>query len=105
VAQGLIRRNIELCHAAENTVLIRQNGTQLAACGGAGSDLVFLDPPYGMGLGEKALAAAITGGWLAPDALVIWEEASEMDAPKGLTKLDARRYGDTFVTVLTFAAP
>ena len=31
-------------------------------------DLVFLDPPYGRGLGETALASALAGGWVAPGA-------------------------------------
>ena len=37
-------------------------------------DLVFLDPPYGRGLGEKAIASALAGGWVAPGGLVVWEE-------------------------------
>ena len=37
--------------------------------------LVFLDPPYGKGLAEKALASLRDGGWLTPGALVVVEEA------------------------------
>ena len=36
---------------------------------------MFLDPPYGKGLAEKALASARDGGWLTPDALIVVEEA------------------------------
>ncbi len=46
-------------------------------------DVVFLDPPYGKALGEKALAAAEAGGWIAGDALIIWEENAPMAAPEG----------------------
>ncbi|NOX73914.1 MAG: 16S rRNA (guanine(966)-N(2))-methyltransferase RsmD [Alphaproteobacteria bacterium] len=100
-AGGLIARNIEMCHAAENTRLIRRNATRLGRWDGPRFDLVFADPPYGKGLGEKALMAALAGGWLAPGAIIVWEENSEQQAPNGLTKLDARRYGDTWVNLLT----
>jgi len=103
VAQGLIGRNMDLCHTIEKSTLIKRDAAKLGASDRGSFDLVFLDPPYGKGLGQKALATALDGGWITPDALVVWEEATEMDAPKGLTKLDARRYGDTFVSVLTFS--
>jgi len=67
---------------------------------GPGYDLAFLDPPYGKGLGERALASLATGGWLTPDAMVVWEEGSALPAPPGFALLDQRRYGDTFVTLL-----
>jgi len=63
-------------------------------------DIVFLDPPYGKGLGEKALAAALAGGWIAPGALVVWEESARVTPPAGLTELDERRYGDTVIHLL-----
>jgi 16S rRNA (guanine966-N2)-methyltransferase len=65
-------------------------------------DLVFLDPPYGKGLGEAALAAAMEAGWIAPGALIVWEEGGAVSAPPGLTLLDERRYGDTVIRL--FAA-
>ena len=37
--------------------------------------LAFLDPPYGKGLAEQALASAREGGWLLPGAIVVVEEA------------------------------
>ena len=67
---------------------------------GTGYDLVFLDPPYGKHLGEAALAALAAGGWLAPGALIVWEEGTAPLPPEGLVPLDQRRYGDTVVTLL-----
>ena len=61
--------------------------------------LVFLDPPYGMGLGTKALMATNATGWIAPDALIVLEENSAQPAPRGFRSLDSRRYGDTWITV------
>ena len=103
VAQGLIRRNIALTGSAAQTALIRSDATRLGATAGPGFDLVFLDPPYGKGLGEAALAAARDGGWLAPGATVVWEEHAPMPPLPGFDLLDRRRYGDTHVTLLRFA--
>jgi 16S rRNA (guanine966-N2)-methyltransferase len=65
---------------------------------------VFLDPPYGKGLGEVALTAARKGGWLAPEAMVVWEEGAAPAVPEGFVLVDQRKYGDTIVTLLR-AAP
>jgi len=40
--------------------------------------LAFLDPPYGKGRAEQALASARAGGWLLPDALIVVEEAKKI---------------------------
>ena len=64
---------------------------------------MFLDPPYGKGLGERALAAAKAGGWIAPGALAVCEEGAAMPPPPGCTTLDERRYGDTWITILECA--
>jgi len=104
-AQALLRENIALCTAQACTVVRRGNATRLGTVQGAPFDLVFLDPPYGKGLGEKALTAAIAGGWLAPGALVVWEETIPPTLPAGCTQLDQRRYGDTLVTILRHEGP
>lgn len=100
-AAALIRRNVELTKSAADTTLIRRDATRLGGCPGATFDLVFLDPPYGRGLGQKALVAARDGGWIAPGALVVWEESTEMVPPEGFALEDRRRYGDTHVTLLS----
>lgn len=99
-AQGLIRQNIEITETADRTTLIRRDATRLPACPDAPFDLVFLDPPYGKGLGDRALSAARAGGWIAPGALIVWEENAPMPAPAGFDPADTRRYGDTFATLL-----
>ena len=101
VAQRLISENIAKLGVAEEVTLMRSDATRLGCWPNAPFDLVFLDPPYGKGLGEQALAALRQGGWLAPDALVVWEENAAMQAPEGFLRLDSRRYGDTHVTLLT----
>src|ERR1043166_5273884 len=59
--------------------------------------LVFLDPPYGKGLAEKAIAALRDGGWLTtPGALLVVEEAkaAAFTAPGGFEELERRAYDD-----------
>lgn len=100
-ALSLIKANIKTL-GCEATRVISRDATRLPPCDGSPATLVFLDPPYGKSLGQKAIAAAAAAGWLAADALVVWEENAPQAAPEGFTRLDTRRYGDTHVTVLRF---
>lgn len=99
-ALGLIRANIAKMRVEGETRVIRQDARKLGQNAGAGYGLVFLDPPYGKGLGEVALTAALTGGWLSPGAMVVWEEGTAPAVPEGFTLVDQRKYGDTVVTLL-----
>jgi 16S rRNA (guanine966-N2)-methyltransferase len=98
-ARALLRANIERMQAMGVTDVWRRDATRLGPNRGAAYGLVFLDPPYGKGLGEAALVSALAGGWLAPGALVVWEEGTAPVLPADLTPLDQRRYGDTLVTL------
>lgn len=98
-AIALQRRNIGLMRTDAATIL-RRDATRLGPVIGMPYDLVFLDPPYGKGMGEAALVCAQAGGWLAPQALVVWEENAAPVAPPGFVPQDQRRYGDTLVTIL-----
>ena len=35
--------------------------------------------------------------------MIVWEENAAMDAPDGFKRLDKRKYGDTWVTLLSVA--
>ena len=99
-ALALLRANITKMRAEGETQVLRQDARRLGQNPGAAHGLVFLDPPYGKGLGEAALAAALKGGWLAPHAMVVWEEGVAVTAPEGFALIDQRKYGDTVVTLL-----
>ena len=99
-ARALIRQNIDILRAIGQTKLFRRDATKLGPVVGETYDLIFLDPPYGKSLGDKAVVAARDGGWLAGDALIVWEEGSQQVAPHGFVMLDARKYGDTWVHIL-----
>ena len=99
-ARGLIRRNIEDMELTGQTKLFRRNALHLGPLKQQEPfSLIFLDPPYGKAMGERALASAIEGGWLADNALIILEEAkaSAIDWPDAVALLDARAYGDTTI--------
>ncbi|SEW31543.1 16S rRNA (guanine966-N2)-methyltransferase [Aliiroseovarius sediminilitoris] len=99
---SLIRENIAKCRCSDETTIIKRDATRLG--GGQPHNLVFLDPPYGKGLGEKALTAAMQGGWVAPDALIVWEDNVAVTPPDGVELLDVRRYGDTTISICAFSA-
>lgn len=102
-ARALLRANVEKARAMGATDIWRRDATDLGPNRGAGYDLVLLDPPYGQRRGEAALDSALAGGWIAPGALIVWEEDTAPIVPAGLTQIDQRRYGDTLVTLLRAA--
>lgn len=100
--QKLIRANIAKLNRSDDTTLITTDATRLPKGNPCG--LIFLDPPYGKGLGQKSLASASDNGWIANNALVVWEESQPQIAPKGFETADQRRYGDTWITFLQRAS-
>lgn len=98
-ARALLRQNIEKMRAMGVTDVWRRDATRMGPCRGAGYDLVFLDPPYGMGLGEAALASCLAEGWLAPGAMIVWEDNTPPLVPAPLEQIDQRKYGDTLITL------
>jgi 16S rRNA (guanine966-N2)-methyltransferase len=103
-ARGVIRDNIEALGLFGTTRIHRRDATDLglkpAGLGGA-FDLVFLDPPYGKGLGEAALAQVGAGAWITNDALIVLEVgADETPALPTFETLDTRDYGAAKVLFL-----
>ena len=98
-ARALLRQNIEKMRAMGVTDVWRRDATRMGPCRSAGYDLIFLDPPYGKGLGEQALASCLAEGWIAPGAMVVWEENAPPAVPAPLEQIDQRSYGDTVVTL------
>jgi 16S rRNA (guanine966-N2)-methyltransferase len=104
-ARGAIRDNADAYGLMGATRVHRRSATDLGVRPGSDGeafDLAFLDPPYGKGLGEQALARLIEGNWLKPGAIVMFERGSdepEIDTP-GYERLDARDYGAARVLFL-----
>ena len=98
-ARALIRGNVDKARAMGVTDIWRRDATDLGINRGAPYGLIFLDPPYGQGLGEAAIASALQGGWIAPGAMIVWEESRPPVIPAPLIQIDQRRYGDSIVTL------
>ena len=101
--RGVLRANIAALGCAERATVLAGDVTRLAPAAGS-CDLALLDPPRGAGLAAPALAALVTGGWLAGDATVVVEHGADdpFEPPAALALGDLRRYGRT---VLSFLSP
>ena len=103
-ARGIIRNNVDGCGAIGHCKIWRRDATDLGLCAPQSPfDLVFIDPPYNKGLGDKAIVSLVSGTWLSPGAVVVLEE-SEMAViadQTALRLLDTRTYGDTRIRIYT----
>lgn len=96
-----IRRNIQTLGLETSTRLVRRDLMR-----GLGNwteetpfDLVFLDPPYGKKLVERALTGVLRVGLVASGAWAVAEFATrdEVIPPDDWTLTDRRQYGGTVV--------
>jgi 16S rRNA (guanine966-N2)-methyltransferase len=102
-ARALLRDNVQALGLGGITRVFRRDATNLGPAHPIDPfSMVFLDPPYGKGLAEKALASLRDGGWLVPGALLVVEEAkvAAFAAPRGFEELDRRAYDDTELVFL-----
>lgn len=107
-ARALLRGNVDALGAGGATKVYRRDATRLGPAHPTEPfSLIFLDPPYGKGLAERALESVRDGGWLAPDALIVVEEAAEAGfaPPPGFEKIERRAYGDTQLIFLRAITP
>jgi 16S rRNA (guanine966-N2)-methyltransferase len=105
--RGLIQKNIETFGLQGRARIFRRDACKLGAAGTMGPfDLVFADPPYDRGLGERALQSAARGGWIGDGALVVLEEeaAAEPDPGQSFQLLESRAFGDTVMRFFRYDA-
>ncbi|MGZ5880367.1 MAG: 16S rRNA (guanine(966)-N(2))-methyltransferase RsmD [Xanthobacteraceae bacterium] len=106
-ARALLRENVATLGLGGVSRIFRRDATRLGAAHPIEAfSLAFLDPPYGRGLAEEALASARAGGWLAPGALAVVEEAAKpgFSVPEGFDELERRSYDDSALIVLRHRA-
>jgi 16S rRNA (guanine966-N2)-methyltransferase len=105
-AARVIRDNIVTLRVGTAARLVTGRVSQVLAAGPEGGpyDVVFADPPYVVGDDEVAEVqrALVEHGWLAPDAVVVFERSTRTavrGAPltwvDGITADRSRRYGET----------
>jgi 16S rRNA (guanine966-N2)-methyltransferase len=100
-AIGIVKKNIEKTRFSENTK------TQIAdyrnflrkSVGREGFDIIFLDPPYKLDVGEKALKLIAENRLLNENGVVVYECDKPLAAQvDGWEKTDERRYGKAYFT-------
>ena len=101
-AIALIQRNGEVCgFSGQLQVLKRDVGRGLSflpgLAPGSGFNLIFIDPPYGKGQGERALQNLTALGVVADNAVAVVEDNARENLPERigcLRLIDQRRYGE-----------
>ncbi len=79
-AYTCIQQNIKFTGFEERATLLRQDAMgALTAVREKEVDVIFMDPPYGMGLEEKVLDALKGTGYVTEDTLIVAEAALERD--------------------------
>ncbi len=104
-ARALIQENIANFGLGGRATVFRRSALDLGSANQPCSiGLVFADPPYGQGLGEQAIAAAITDNWLRDGAIIVIEEqaAATINWPASCEPIDQRTYGATQIAVARF---
>lgn len=100
----LCQTNSQLLKEDQNCKIIKANGAQPLPRPDdiAPRSLVFIDPPYGKGLGVKSVIGLRDKNWLTDDAIVVMEMAKQTpeDIPDGFDLLNERAYGITLVRFL-----
>jgi len=107
-ALGAIRSNAASLGVGDRVSIDRRDAARLAVRPSGGQpafDIAFVDPPYGKGLGETALAALASGDWLKDGAIVVlergWRDAAP--TPDGYEQLDERLWGAARVSFLRYS--
>jgi 16S rRNA (guanine966-N2)-methyltransferase len=106
-ARALLRENVAALGLGGVSRIFRRDATRLGEAQAlAPFSLLFIDPPYGQGLAERALGSALAGGWVAPNALIAVEEAAKASfaAPEGFDELERRGFDDTELSILRRAS-
>ena len=97
-ARGLLRQNIEVLGLTGHTKVFQRDATRPGPIGTIEPfDLVFVDPPYKKGLGEKSMSALVENNWLKNEALIILEESPGYLQPNipRLKLIDERKFGES----------
>lgn len=99
-AVDILRRNIDKLGAGDRAE-IRAQPVAHVPPPPRPLDLVLIDPPYGQGLAEAALARLAAGPWLAPGAWASVELGREQIAlPETLSLEAERRFGKATILLL-----
>ena len=95
--RALLQENVENLGLAGRTRILRRDATKLGSRDSLPkASLVFADPPYGKGLGERAAECLMEHDWVTPGGLLVLEEraASLPESLPGFTLQQRREAGE-----------
>ncbi len=103
-AASVVRENAAAVGLVGAAVRCAPVASVLAGRADAAYDLVLADPPYAVTEDAVAhmLSALVSGGWLAPDAIVVLERSSRSPHtswPDGLEPDKVKKYGETRIEI------
>tara|TARA_X000000368_G_C23025182_1_gene709822 strand:- start:1412 stop:1984 length:573 start_codon:yes stop_codon:yes gene_type:complete len=93
--------NIRKLGADENSVFTMANILNLNHNDRTRNDIVFLDPPYGKNLCEKAISMLLKYSWVKETTIFVLEQELKVEGNYGLRIIDQRRYGRTNISILS----
>ena len=96
-ALAALAANIAACRAADRARVLPVDATRPPP--GRPCGLVFLDPPYGLGLAPRAAAALRGAGWLAADGVLVVETGRDEAVPALGEPLAEMAHGAARITV------
>jgi len=99
----IIQKNLEGCRLEDRAEIIpREARTAIRFLELRGDifDLIFMDPPYGKGLGLKVLKDLSQSSILTPQTLIVAEHSRDeaLDSIPPLSRIDRRKYGRTLIS-------
>ncbi|HEX4261764.1 MAG TPA: 16S rRNA (guanine(966)-N(2))-methyltransferase RsmD [Acetobacteraceae bacterium] len=97
-ALAAVRANVAACGAAGRARVVEADATRPPP--GTPCRLVFLDPPYGAGLIERAIPALAAAGWFAPGCLLVMETARDEALAVAGRLLDDHAYAAARIRIL-----
>ena len=98
----LLRKNVSICGMENKATIVKTDATKKLPIPQKNSfDLVFIDPPYGKGLGLKALKILTKYELLNKETLIILEEGEQINSIESFSIDDCRRYGSSYAHFLT----
>ena len=108
-AVSIIKKNAQKTKLMEKCTVVQYKWDEYvrgaARRGEKDFDLIYLDPPFGMGLQEEAVKAILKAGLLGENGKIICEDENPaVIEAEGLSLYRQYKYGRTYITIYEKAA-
>jgi len=96
-ALAVLRANVAACRPGERARVVAAD--VLRPPRGSAHSIVFLDPPYGLGLVPRAIDALANAGWIGTDTLLVAETGRGENFVPRAAPIAHRAHGAAEITV------